>query len=311
MVGRSFSTGSYRYGFVGQEKSDEIKGEGNSYTAEFWEYDPRLGRQWNLDPKPIMWESSYAVNGNNPNYFIDPLGDFKTKAGAIWYKLWHGRTVSRNTENNQTHSNEWYVAKKVENDDESGITIQKKYSWGLKFVATAEVAGSIGVQAEVEIKSPEAFKTKFEGKVGGGVAVFELGKVKFGYDGNELIFKPQKGAMVIHNYVMAELGGNVFGKQVGGGIKYDYNFAYYNGYYGPRQDGEASHDFGAYFFGKSFNKGGKKYDNIFNPFSNPLRPKFKTGGKTENEEKFIGTEFGGSLKVILGVDYKIKIGISY
>jgi len=37
--------GGYRYGFNGQEKSDEIKGEGNSYTALFWEYDPRIGRR--------------------------------------------------------------------------------------------------------------------------------------------------------------------------------------------------------------------------------------------------------------------------
>ena len=42
---------AYRYGFNGQEKSDEIKGEGSSYTAEFWEYDPRIGRRWNIDPE--------------------------------------------------------------------------------------------------------------------------------------------------------------------------------------------------------------------------------------------------------------------
>jgi len=40
----------YRYGFNGQEKTDELKGSGNHYTAEFWEYDSRLGRRWNVDP---------------------------------------------------------------------------------------------------------------------------------------------------------------------------------------------------------------------------------------------------------------------
>ncbi|WPQ66298.1 hypothetical protein SIO70_15665 [Chitinophaga sancti] len=40
----------YRYGFNGPEKDDDIKGEGNSYTAQFWEYDPRVARRWNLDP---------------------------------------------------------------------------------------------------------------------------------------------------------------------------------------------------------------------------------------------------------------------
>ncbi|WP_147320148.1 RHS repeat-associated core domain-containing protein [Chitinophaga silvisoli] len=65
----------YRYGFNGQERSDDIKGEGNSYTAQFWEYDPSTGRRWNLDPKPIEGISSYLVLGNNPISNIDPDGD--------------------------------------------------------------------------------------------------------------------------------------------------------------------------------------------------------------------------------------------
>ncbi|MEO7461907.1 MAG: hypothetical protein ABIT96_04220 [Ferruginibacter sp.] len=67
--------GGYRYGFNGQEKSDEIKGEGNSYTAEFWEYDPRLGRRWNLDPKPTVSFSRYLAFANNPIINIDIKGD--------------------------------------------------------------------------------------------------------------------------------------------------------------------------------------------------------------------------------------------
>jgi len=34
---------SYRYSFNGQEKDDEVSGNGNSYTATHWQYDPRLG----------------------------------------------------------------------------------------------------------------------------------------------------------------------------------------------------------------------------------------------------------------------------
>ncbi len=82
MPGRSFTgTGgqNYRYGFNGQEKSDEIKGLGNSYTAEFWEYDPRLGRRWNIDPIVKEWESSYSTFGDNPVLMIDP-------DGMDWYK---------------------------------------------------------------------------------------------------------------------------------------------------------------------------------------------------------------------------------
>jgi len=78
--------GGYRYGFNGQEKSDEIKGEGNSYTAKFWEYDPRLGRRWNVDPKPTSGISEYSAFQNNPIYGIDVLGDttyrFNKKDGS-------------------------------------------------------------------------------------------------------------------------------------------------------------------------------------------------------------------------------------
>ena len=74
-------TGEYLFGFNGQEKDNEISGEGNAYTAMFWEYNPRLGRRWNLDPKPQINISDYACFGNDPIWFGDPLGDeFITKA---------------------------------------------------------------------------------------------------------------------------------------------------------------------------------------------------------------------------------------
>ena len=69
------SSNSYRYGFQGQEKDNEIKGEGNSYTAEFWQYDPRIGRRWNIDPVDKAWMSSYHSFNNNPILNIDPYGD--------------------------------------------------------------------------------------------------------------------------------------------------------------------------------------------------------------------------------------------
>ncbi len=75
MPGRKYiSASDYRYGFGAQEKSDEMKGEGNSYTAEFWEYDPRIGRRWNIDPVTKEWESPYAAFNNNPLFFSDPQG---------------------------------------------------------------------------------------------------------------------------------------------------------------------------------------------------------------------------------------------
>jgi hypothetical protein len=72
MPGRSFSVEEYRYGMNGQEKSDEIfKGV---LTAEFWEYDSRIGRRWNMDPVVKPWESRYATFYNNPFFYADPHG---------------------------------------------------------------------------------------------------------------------------------------------------------------------------------------------------------------------------------------------
>ena len=65
----------YWFGFNSQEKEDEIYGEGNTYSAEYWMYDARLGRRWNLDPKPNPSLSWYSTFAGNPIWFSDPLGD--------------------------------------------------------------------------------------------------------------------------------------------------------------------------------------------------------------------------------------------
>lgn len=70
---RSFAASTYRFGFNTQEKSPEILQDHN--TALFWEYDARTGRRWNLDPKPHISISDFAVNGLNPILAMDPLGD--------------------------------------------------------------------------------------------------------------------------------------------------------------------------------------------------------------------------------------------
>ncbi len=65
----------YRFGFNGQQKENNLKGIGNHNTAMFWEYDTRLGRRWNIDPKWNEWESTYACFGGNPILYSDVNGD--------------------------------------------------------------------------------------------------------------------------------------------------------------------------------------------------------------------------------------------
>ena len=66
MSSRSFSSTAYKYGFNGQEKDDEVDGEGNSENYKYRIYDPRLGRFYSCDPlsRNYMWNSPYAFCEN-------------------------------------------------------------------------------------------------------------------------------------------------------------------------------------------------------------------------------------------------------
>jgi RHS repeat-associated protein len=63
---RNFTGEKYRYGFNGQEKDDEIKGSGNSYSYEYRFHDPRLGRFLSIDPlaAKYAYNSPYAFCEN-------------------------------------------------------------------------------------------------------------------------------------------------------------------------------------------------------------------------------------------------------
>jgi hypothetical protein len=72
MPGRNFNSNNYKYGMNGQEKDDEVFQ--GAMTAEFWEYDSRIGRRWNLDVVPQTAISDYACFRNNPILFYDQNG---------------------------------------------------------------------------------------------------------------------------------------------------------------------------------------------------------------------------------------------
>ncbi|MBL0133391.1 MAG: hypothetical protein IPP79_04905 [Chitinophagaceae bacterium] len=89
MPHRSYaSTANYRFGFNGQEMNNEAKGLGNSNFAEFWEYDTRIAKRWNIDPVIKDWESPYATFHNNPIWNDDRLGLDPPKKPGYWTRLW-------------------------------------------------------------------------------------------------------------------------------------------------------------------------------------------------------------------------------
>ncbi|MBU3661317.1 MAG: RHS repeat-associated core domain-containing protein [Flavobacteriales bacterium] len=109
------SVGTYRYGYNGMECDDENKGSGNSYTTEFRQYDPRLGRWLSLDPlaSSFPWQSPYCAFDNNPVYFTDPTGlateDWVKKEGSNKWE-WDGDVKSSDAAKTKYGSNTEYAA---------------------------------------------------------------------------------------------------------------------------------------------------------------------------------------------------------
>jgi RHS repeat-associated protein len=102
MPGRNFNSNASSRGFGGQLKDDEISGSGNMTTAEYWEYDTRLGRRWNIDPITYAWQSPYEAFYNNPIVFTDPSGLKGEK------KKETNSEGTRNPETNTDHGERFY-----------------------------------------------------------------------------------------------------------------------------------------------------------------------------------------------------------
>jgi RHS repeat-associated protein len=73
------------YSFNGMEKDNEVKGEGNSYTTEYRQYDPRVCRWLSLDPLFMKYTniSAYTAYLNNPVSFVDIKGDSVARFGSF------------------------------------------------------------------------------------------------------------------------------------------------------------------------------------------------------------------------------------
>jgi RHS repeat-associated protein len=73
---RTVSAETYRYGFQGQEKDDELKGAGNSVNYTYRMHDPRLGRFFAVDPLGDLYEylTPYQFASNSPIYMLELEG---------------------------------------------------------------------------------------------------------------------------------------------------------------------------------------------------------------------------------------------
>lgn len=146
--------GAYRYGFNSQEKETQITGGETHTSAEFWMYDARAGRRWQLDPKPQIKISDYACLANNPLLLIDPLGDkvkyskdenvSKKEFRQMKHRI---RELRRNSETFSTMFDELKNSKEVFTynlTNETGGDAKDKHiiNIGLKFTGNTEANGT-------------------------------------------------------------------------------------------------------------------------------------------------------------------------
>lgn len=122
MPGR-YSTPTYRYGFNGHEKDDEVKGGGNSLDFGARIHDPRLGRFLSVDPLQAKYASKtpYHFCSDNLTNRVDRNGKddfiFHTITYATTYRI-NGKTeVTSRTVNSveviKTNTTNTYTAHNV------------------------------------------------------------------------------------------------------------------------------------------------------------------------------------------------------
>lgn len=98
---RHGNSSEYRYGFQGQEKDDEVRGEGNSINYKYRMHDPRIGRFFAIDPLAPKYphNSPYAFSENRVVDGIELEGLEHVDLDAE-YKNEKGETTTYRKENN-------------------------------------------------------------------------------------------------------------------------------------------------------------------------------------------------------------------
>ena len=121
---RHASSNSYRYGFQGQEKDNELKGAGNSYDFGARMLDPRIGRWFapdRLESKMPSY-STYSFALNNPIGVIDKGGDF-----PVWihYMMTYKAMINSGIDKRTAHEIAYYASTYADNPNATFMGINK------------------------------------------------------------------------------------------------------------------------------------------------------------------------------------------
>jgi hypothetical protein len=173
-------TTGYCFSFNGQEKTDEISGDGNHNTAMFWEYDTRLGRRWNVDPAGYPFQSHYSVNNNNPSLFCDPLGIYGTKREARQMRR-EAKAAGLDPSKIYKSGSEYGFNTK----EEEGLTGNFKRTYFGNDGANIQDASNLGVDPSFE----NGFK-RFSGTLSAGIQITQFAE---GTSNKQIYFEPGSG----------------------------------------------------------------------------------------------------------------------
>ena len=146
LPGRHGNSGDYRYGFQGQEKDDEIKGEGNSLNYTFRMHDPRIGRFFAMDPltPKYPWYSPYQFAGNKVIKFVELEGLEEGYEPVTKYKPELKSSDSYNVSISvPTHHDYMWSAKCHGGDHEIGAQAYQAVNYGALAVLTVVTAGAV------------------------------------------------------------------------------------------------------------------------------------------------------------------------
>jgi len=186
MPGRNLqSTIIYRYSINGQEKSSEIGL--NTTTAEFWQFDTKIARRLNIDPKPVTYISVFAAFENNPIWNSDPLGDSIAPNRTKGFNVFIVPTKEMRENDDGAYKADYKKIKKMERSNpgeviviesdnpEKAISDLKEKLGENGFVRNMLIdyhAGSFGNYALNSSESRSAMKSLADGYIGNGSVIY-------------------------------------------------------------------------------------------------------------------------------------------
>ena len=140
---------SYRFGYQGSEKDDEISGStGSHITTKYRELDVIIARWWSIDPKSKLmpWESPYASMNNSPIYLNDPDGD------CPWCLVFLGLMFTSNPVSSPTLNPEADAKANAQaRANRDKMLIASFFGPALRTVSARQVVNSLGQQFALQL----------------------------------------------------------------------------------------------------------------------------------------------------------------